>query len=177
MITPYADSGLKILVAYYSYSGSTRKIAQRLREKTYGVLYPLDTAIPYSSHTIIKDAKRELEQGNLPALKYPIPSMSSYDLILVGGPVWWYTVATPLMSFLRSADFADRKVAAFCTHKGGVGSYFQDFQRQAKNAEILDGLELYIPRRLDNRSTDDALNAWLGKFGILPCNASTSNFR
>ena len=170
------DSGPcpKVLVAYYSYSGNTKKVAQRLREKTCGVLYPVDTVMAYSNRTVIEDAKRELQQGTLPALKHSIPPMTAYDAIFVGGPVWWYTVATPLMRFLQGADFAGRKVAAFCTHEGGPGSYFADFQKQARNAELLDGLELYTPGRRGIEGVDDALSTWLGRLGLLHAQSSAA---
>jgi flavodoxin len=88
--------------------------------------------------------------------------MSPYDLVLVGGPVWWYTVSTPVMSFLKQADFAGKRVAAFCTHEGGLGKTFPHFKQQAKNAVVLDGLDLYKPQTRKS-DTDKALDSWLDK--------------
>ena len=157
---------LKVLVAYYSYSGKTRKVAQALREKTCGVLYGLETRKQYASRTVVSEAKRELEQRDLPELKHAIPSMAAYDVILVGGPVWWYTVSAPLMSFLRGVDFAGGKVAAFCTHEGGVGSYFADFRNQAENADLLGDLAIHLPKRKRASDIDGTLDAWLSGLGL-----------
>ena len=155
----------KMLIIYYSFSGNTKYIAEKIREKTGGDVFEIETVKTYPAEysALTEEAKRELQAGDLPALKKNPPDMSSYDLILVGGPVWWYTVATPVMSFLRQADFAGKKVSAFCTHEGGIGKYFPHFKEQAKNAVVLEGLDLYKPRQARKGEVDKALDTWLGK--------------
>ena len=153
-----------MLVIYYSYSGNTKIVAERLREKTGGDIYAIETerAYPEVYREVIAEAKRELETRDLPALKGAPPDLAPYDLILVGGPVWWYTVPTPLMKFLEQTDFMGKRVATFCTHGGGPGNYLEDFRTQAKNAVILDGLSLW-GSQAGSRNTSRALNAWLAK--------------
>jgi flavodoxin len=155
----------KMLIVYYSLSGNTKYIAEKIREKTGGDMFVIGTVKTYPSEysALTEEAKRELQENDLPALKKGPPDMSSYDLILVGGPVWWYTVATPVMNFLRQADFKGKKVSAFCTHEGGIGKYFPHFKEQAKNAVVLEGLDLYKPRHARKGEVDKALDAWLGK--------------
>jgi len=108
----------KVLIPYYSLTRNTKGIAEKIQEKTGGDLYEIKTVKTYPSEYIAltEEAKRELQSDDLPALKKSLPDMSSYDLILIGSPVWWYTVSTPVMSFLRQVDFAGKKVSAFCTH-------------------------------------------------------------
>ena len=115
----------KTLIIYYSNTGTTKLVAERLQKKTNADIYVIETVKTYSTKDPERTQvpKKELETGNLPALKKSPPNMSSYDLILVGGPVWWYTVSTPMMSFLRDADFAGKRVAPFNTNKGGNGDY------------------------------------------------------
>ena len=155
----------KLLVVYYSLTGSTRSIAEMIREKTGCDVFEIETVknypVDYSECT--RDAKRELQTGDLPLLKQSPPDMSSYDLILFGSPVWWYTVATPVMSFLKQADFAGKKVSVFCTHEGGIGKLFPHFKEQAKNAVVLEGLDLYKPRQAREGEVGEALDSWLGK--------------
>jgi flavodoxin len=155
----------KMLIVYYSHTGITKYIAEEIRKKTGGDVFEIETVRTYPSEysALTAEAKRELQEGDLPALKKNPPDMSSYDLIVVGGPVWWYTVATPVMSFLRKADFAGKKVSAFCTHEGGIGKYFPHFKEQAKNAVVLEGLDLYKPRQAGKGEVDKALDSWLGK--------------
>lgn len=89
--------------------------------------------------------------------------MSSYDLILVGSAVLWYTVSILVMSFLRQEDFAGKQVSAFCTDDGGIGKFFPHFKEQAKNVVVLEGLDLYNPRQTGKDEVDKALDSWLGK--------------
>ncbi len=155
----------KVLVIFYSLTGNTRSIAEMIREKTGGDVFEIETVKDYPADYsgIIAEAKRELETGELPALKKSPPDMSSYDLVLVGSPVWWYTVSTPVMSFLKQADFAGKKVSAFCTHEGGVGKFFPHFKEQAPNAVVLEGLDLYKPRQAEESEVHRSLDIWLIK--------------
>ncbi|MCE5241845.1 MAG: flavodoxin [Syntrophobacteraceae bacterium] len=152
----------KLLVIYYSLSGNTRNIAERIREKTGGDVVEIETVKEYPSDytECTKEVKRELQTRDLPELKMNPPDMSSYDLILVGSPVWWYTVSTPVMRFLTQADFAGKRVSAFCTHEGGVGKFFPHFSEQAKNAVVLEGLDLHMQRQAE---IPRALDLWLSK--------------
>jgi len=155
----------KVLVIYYSLTGNTKSIAEMIRKKTAGDVFEIEIVRTYPPEysATTEEAKRELQTGDLPALKKNPPDMSSYDLILVGSPVWWYTVSTPVMSLLRQADFAGRKVSAFCTHEGGIGEFFAHFKAQAKNAVVLAGLDLYKPRQAGAGEVYKALDLWLSK--------------
>ncbi|MGZ3648969.1 MAG: flavodoxin, partial [Syntrophales bacterium] len=123
-----------MLIIYYSFTGNTKYIAEQTQKKTGGDVFVIETVRTYPTEysALTEEAKRELQTDDLPALKKNPPDMSSYDLILVGSPVWWYTVSTPVMRFLTQADFAGKKVSAFCTHEGGVGKFFPHFNEQAK---------------------------------------------
>lgn len=155
----------KMLIIYYSLSGNTKNIAEIIQKKTGGDLFEIETVKNYPSDytACVKEAKRELETADLPELKKSPPDMSSYDLILVGSPVWWYTVSTPVMSFLKQADFAGKKVSAFCTHEGGLGKFFPHFKEQAKNAAVLEGLDLFKPQEAEDGELLKALDLWLSK--------------
>jgi flavodoxin len=158
---------LKVLVVYYSFTGNTRILAQALREKTCGVMHGVDTYTPYLERTVEKETRRELESGDLPFMKYPVSFLLAYDFILVGGPVWHYTVSTPLMSFLSAADFGGNRVAAFCTHERGVGRYFHDFACRARNARLVANFELNICRHDRCSDMEKLLVEWLDSLGIL----------
>ena len=159
------DVNKKVLIIYYSHTGNTKSIVEEIRKKTEGDVFEIETvrAYPPEYTALTEEAKRELTTGDVPALKKDPPDMTPYDLILVGGPVWWYTVSTPVMRFLRLANFAGKKMSAFCTHEGGVGKYFSHFNEQAQNAVVLEGLDLYKPRQARQGEIDKTLDSWLGK--------------
>ena len=74
--------------------------------------------------------------GHTKAVAEKIADFSKYDTIFVGGPVWWYAPATPLLAFLEKADFKSKKVVPFSTQGSNYGSFFVDFERIAKNAKL-----------------------------------------
>lgn len=154
----------KILIVFYSQSGVTRRIAEMLQSRTHADMYEIETIRTYPTQqpAVYDEPKKELETGQLPALKREPPDMSAYDLVLVGGPVWWYTVSTPIMRFLQLADFKGKKTAAFCTHMGGLGRYFPHFKEQARHANVLEGIDFFQPTRSKTAATETALNKWLG---------------
>jgi Flavodoxins len=156
-----------VLVTYFSHSGNTRSVAQLLREKTCGVLYGVEPRKIYSKRNVIQEAVQEIREGHLPPLKHAVPTMYSYDYVLVGGPVWEDTLPSPLMSFLRDADFKGKKVAAFCIHDGNPGTFLPDFKNLARNADILDGLELPSVRRNTADALETTLSSWLAGLGLV----------
>ncbi|MCC8166825.1 MAG: NAD(P)H-dependent oxidoreductase [Planctomycetes bacterium] len=159
-----AENGTeKVLIVYYSLSGRTKAVADRLQAKTGAELYEIRTVKTYSSTQpgLYEEPKRELKENDLPELVNSPPDMSAYDLILVGAPVWWYTVPTPLMKFLQDADFAGKRVASFCTYNSTLGQYHPHFAQQAKNADVKEGIALSYPHRIPERELDERLDNWL----------------
>lgn len=154
----------KTLIVYFSQTGNTDYIARELQKKTGADIFRIETVTPYPAEykTMTSMVKEEQETGKLPALKRLPEKIATYDLILVGSPVWWYTVSTPVMSMLKQIDFQGKKAAAFCTHGGNPGTFFTDFQKQAKNAVVLDGYEIYKPQNKAPVVISESLDTWLG---------------
>lgn len=95
-----ADASSKRLIVYYSGAGNTDFIARKLQQKTGADIFRPETVKPSPKDNPARTRvpERELETGQLPALKKVPSDMTTYDLI-VRTPVWWYTVSTPAMSF------------------------------------------------------------------------------
>ena len=160
-----AAQSSNVLVVYFSLTGNTKPVAERIQRMTGADLFVIETvrSYPLERPARTEEPKKELASGIWPALKNPPPDMSAYDLILVGGPVWWYTVSTPVRSFLQQADFAGKKVAPFMTHDGGKGDYFKYFRENARNAVVLDGLDFYRPFNESDAALHDKIQHWLNK--------------
>lgn len=78
--------------------------------------FRLETTTPYDE-VAIERVQEDQAAGHFPELK-ALPDLFGYDLILVGSPAWWYTLSSPVVSFLRQADFAGKRTAAFATRMG-----------------------------------------------------------
>lgn len=157
----------KVLVVYYSLSGNTRNIAMRIKEKTNADIYEIKTVKEYSSSPMIYiTAKKQMNPKNYPELKEKLPDFSRYDLIFVGSPVWWYTIAAPVLSFLSQADFKGKTVVSFTTHGGNYGSFFEDFDKKAKNAKVIKGMEFKKVLKEKEITLNNKVTNWLNNLKI-----------
>ena len=162
-ITLNADLG-NVLVVYYSLSGHTKDIAEQIATKTNATLYEIKTQKTYTSPSVYLESKKELSQKDYPELaKDFMPNMSDYDTVFVGGPVWWYTMAPALYSFLIKTDFKGTHVAPFSTQGSNYGSFFEDFKDEAKNAVLLPHENFNNVDKSFHREVSNKINAWLNK--------------
>lgn len=145
--------GKKILIAYFSYSNNTRLTAEMLQTKVGGDLFAIEPAEPYTTdyRALSAQAQEDVRNGYRPALKNKVTNIADYDVIFLGSPVWWYTIAPPVATFLSEHDLTNKTVVPFSTHAGyGAGRSFSDVAKAAPAARVLDGLAL------DRRSVPDA---------------------
>ena len=145
----------KTLVIYYSLTGNTKEIAEKIKNKTNADLYEIKTAEPLPAGPKLHLAVREqLKTQKYPALEN-IPDVSAYDTIFIGAPVWWYTAATPVLSLLDQVDFQGKKVVPFSTQGSNAGTFLEDFKAKIKNAVVLE----YASFNNIGKEYDQAVNA------------------
>lgn len=127
----------KTLVVYYSLTGKTEEIAKQIQQLTNADIYEIKTVEKFKPNFFLySKIKKQLKTKQYPQIESNLPDFSKYDTIFVGGPVWWYTMATPLSSFLKIADFAGKRVIPFSTQGSNPGKYLEDFNIQSKNAKV-----------------------------------------
>ena len=156
-----------VLIVYYSYSGNTRVVANQIKELTSGDLFEIQPQKPYSPDykSVANQAKSELKLGVLPALKAKPDSLEKYDVILIGSPCWWSTMAPPLFTFLSSYDFSGKTIALFMTHGGsGLGHSIADIKKKCPSSVIQKGLAVYGDSV--SRAKPD-LAKWLHEIAVL----------
>ena len=106
----------QILVAYFSYSGTTRGVAEALSEQTGADLFEISHQEEYGN--VYLQSNREIRNGARPALSDTVENMDQYDIVFVGYPVWWHATPAPVNTFLESYDFTGKLVIPFCTSGG-----------------------------------------------------------
>lgn len=139
---------MKTLIAWFSWSGNTKEIAERLAKKTHGDLFQIEREIPYSTdyHTCAyEEAKEEADKHLRPAIKGPVPDLAKYDAVMIAFPIWWYTMPAPVMTFLESyPDWQGKKLFVFANAYSDVPSQFMNSLRDAalcaKGADVKAGL-------------------------------------
>jgi len=155
----------EILIAYYSWHGNTRKIAELIHSKTAGTLFEIEPVQQYTSDygSVVAQAKKEIQMGFRPELKV-IPEISSYQVIFLGSPIWWYTMAPPLASFIHHFDLNSKTVVPFHTHGGGgVGSFEKDIAKMCPNSTVTEGFGTYSS---GGRDTIVQIDSWLSAIGL-----------
>ena len=157
-----ADLG-KVLVVYYSLTGHTKDIAEQIAAKTGADIFEIKTVETYSSPSVYMKSKKELTSKNYPELQGNLPNVADYDTIFVGGPVWWYTMAPALYSYLKVTDFGDARVVPFSTQGSNFGSFYKDFADMAKNAQILQSENFNNIDEKYKEQVSNKINAWLNK--------------
>lgn len=152
----------KALVVYYSLDGHTREIAEKIREKTGADIYEIKTREEFKKTPwFYLTLKKQQKNGEYPELAGELPDPKAYDIVFVGAPVWWYTMATPLFSYLKQTDFGGRIVVPFSTQGSNYGSFFADFIREAKNAEVDTAAAFNNLPEGYEREVDNKIVSWL----------------
>ena len=136
----------KKLVAYFSASGKTARLAKDLAKAAEADLYEIRPAVPYTSADLNwqnKQSRSSVEMSDhssRPELADKSADIAAYDTIYVGFPVWWYIAPTIINSFLESYDFSGKKIILFATSGGsGFGKAVQNLKSSAPDAEIIEG--------------------------------------
>jgi hypothetical protein len=126
-------------------------------------IVPVDP-YPQDYDAVVEQAKRELRAGYKPVLRTEIKNIESYDVLFVGSPNWWNTVAPPIMTFLSQCDLSGKAIFPFITHDGtGLGRSAKDIARLCPNATILVGLAV---RGGEAKSAQSQVSDWVRKLGI-----------
>lgn len=135
---------MKVLVVYYSYGGNTRKIAEKVAKALHAELAELRTVKAYSGNydEVVEEGHEEVKRGYKPELLPLSADVSDYDAIVVGSPVWWYTFAPAMKTFLESRDWTGKKVYPFATNGGWPGHTAKDFKSALKGAEVAEVLDV-----------------------------------
>lgn len=138
-----AQNGTKKLVVYFSHSGNTRSLAKQIAEAAGADIFEVVPvkAYPEEYGAVVEQAKREIEAGYRPAIKSRPENLDQYDVIFVGSPCWWATVAPPVATLLAASDMKGKTILPFMTHEGSrMGRSIEDIRKLCPGAKVAEGL-------------------------------------
>ena len=134
------------LVAYFSASGVTAKLAETLSEAIGADLYAIEAEVPYTKadlNWMNQNSRSSVEMkdpASRPAIAGKRDNMDEYDTIFVGFPIWWYVAPTIINTFLESYDFAGKTIIPFATSGGsGMGKMNEKLQPSCPGAKLVEG--------------------------------------
>lgn len=151
----------KALVAYFSASGVTAKVAEKLSEAIGADIFEIKPEVPYSSEDLNwQDSKSRSslemkDRSSRPAIAEKVENMDQYDVVFVGFPVWWYREPSIIDTFMESYDFGGKKVIPFATSgMSPIGDAGKNMQALAPEADVAAG------KRFPSNVAGDELKAW-----------------
>lgn len=133
----------KVLVAYFSASGVTEKVAERLAEATGAGLFEIEPESPYTDADLDwqdKNSRSTVEMNDRkrrPAIRSQVEDMDQYGIVFVGFPVWWYREPSIIDTFMEAYDFSGKTVVPFATSGGSpIGDSGKNMQALAPGAKV-----------------------------------------
>ena len=155
----------KKLVAYFSASGTTAKVAKKMAEAIGADLFEIKPETPYTGADLNwqnKNSRSSVEmndRSSRPAIAVKAADMPQYDVVFVGFPVWWYREPSIIDTFMESYDFAGKTVIPFATSGGsGLGDSAANMQKLAKGAKVVNG------KCFSGSASAEELKAWAGQW-------------
>lgn len=155
----------KILVAYYTWSGNTGRIAHAIHRATGGTLFEIRPEAPYPSEygAVVDQAQKEIGAGFRPALAENLDDIDSWDTLFIGTPNWWSTMAPPVAAFLAGKALAGKTVAPFVSHGGGgLARCASDIAAACPGAKLLPAYDMYGA----SGDLTAKVSAWLDSIGM-----------
>lgn len=154
--------GSKVLITYFSATGTTEKIAERIAAETGGTLHEIIAEQPYTAEDLdyYSGGRADQEQADSsirPAISGSVKNIKKYDVVFVGYPIWHGQAPRIISTFLESYDFTDKTIVPFCTsHSSGIGSSDTALHSLASGATWRGG------RRFSGNESASEINDWIG---------------
>ncbi|MBR7087994.1 MAG: NAD(P)H-dependent oxidoreductase [Mogibacterium sp.] len=155
----------KKLVAYFSASGVTAKVAARLASAAGADLFEIVPEQPYTRSDLnymnrnSRSSKEMNDTSCRPAISSKVDNMADYDVVFIGFPVWWYREPSIIDTFIEAYDFAGKTIVPFCTSGGsGLGPAGDNMLALAPGAKLEHGM------RFSSRVSEKELAQWAADF-------------
>lgn len=160
-------TGTKILVAYFSATNTTEKIAEYIADESKGNLYEINPAVPYTSADLdygdsTSRSSIEMNDPNArPAISGSVENMEQYEIVFLGYPIWWGQAPRIINTFLESYDFSGKTIIPFCTSgSSGIGSSATNLHSLAIGAQWLSS------QRFGSSASRDDMITWVNGLNL-----------
>lgn len=156
----------KTLVVYFSCTGNTKAVAEKIAELTGGDIYEIVPAVPYTADDLNYNnkscrANKEMDDSAArPEIGSKGVDISSYDTVIIGYPIWWGTMPRIINTFFDTYNLSGKTILPFCTSGGsGISKSVSDIKAAEPSAQVKDGLRA-------SGASDSAISRWLNENGF-----------
>ncbi len=155
---------MKKLVVFYSYTGHTKMIAESIQRKLNCDILEIKPVKPYSTdyQTVVDEEQNNSSVGKTPDIQKIDKNLNDYDEIIIGTPVWWYTIAPVIRTFLTQNDLSNKTIKPFATNASWLGHTFKEIQKLCPNSKVDKGMNIVFESYSDNIVTSpDEIEKWI----------------
>lgn len=159
---------MKKLIVYFSYTGNTRMIANKIKDKLDCDILEIETVIPYSNDydKVVNDEQNGEVSNHLPEIKKFDIDLDLYDTIILGVPVWWYRPCPAIRTFLTQNNLDGKTIIPFATNAGWLGRTFNEIKKLCPNSNIKNEMNIVFESYSDKLKTDESeIDNWIDKIG------------
>ncbi len=158
---------MKTIVIYYGYGKHTKMIAERIKDELGCEILEIQPKIPYSTdyQTVVDETEDNLESKKTPEIKDIDINLDEYDKVILGTPVWWYTITPPIRTFLTKYDLSGKIVIPFATNAGWLGRAFDEIKELCKGKVMNEMSIKFGADHSENKlvTTEQEIENWINK--------------
>ena len=156
----------KKLIVYYSYTGHTKMIAESIQKKLKCDILEIKPVKPYSTdyQTVVDEEQNNESAKKTPEIEKIDEDLNNYDEIIVGSPVWWYTIVPVIRTFLKENDLSGKIIKPFATNAGWLVRTFQEIEKLCSNSTVDKGMNIVFTEDYNENelvTSPDEVDKWI----------------
>lgn len=158
----------KKLIVYYSYTNNTKMIAEKIQEKLHCDLLEIKPVVPYSEDydTVVRLEQNNETSKKTPAIQEIGVDLNKYDEIILGSPVWWYSIVPVIRTFLKENDLSGKTIIPFATNAGWLGHTFEEIKELCPKSKVEKEMNIVFTGDYHERkliTPESEIDNWINK--------------
>ena len=156
----------KKLVVYYSYTGHTKMIAESIQKKLGCDILEIKPVKPYSTdyQTVVDEEQNNESAKRTPEIEPIDIDLNKYEEIILGSPVWWYTIVPVIRTFLTENDLSGKIIKPYATNAGWLGRTFKEIEKLCPNSKVEKGMNIVFTEDYNENqlvTSPDEVDNWI----------------
>lgn len=156
----------KKIIVYYSYTGHTKMIAKDIQKRLQCDILEIKPVKEYSTdyNKVVREEQNNESNNKKPEIQKNNKDLSKYEEIIIGTPVWWYTIAPVIRTFLSENDLTGKIIKPFATNAGWLGKTFKEIESLCPNSKVEKGMNIVFTEDYKENqlvTSPDELDNWI----------------